>query len=122
MGASSGIGISSSMKLGLSRSAAPVGLAVTGARVRAAGPGAVEAGAARDRPGAALWSRGFFLRYTTQQVTTMKIKPGAPAPGRRDRMGPRCDERGGVEYRHLRAASPVNGLKASPMPSGWTAN
>src|SRR2546428_106141 len=88
MGASSGIGISSSMKLGLSRSAAPVGLAVTGARVRAAGPGAVEVGAARDRPGDVLWSPGFFLPYTTQQVTTMKIKPGVPAPGMRDRMGP----------------------------------
>src|SRR5881397_1024489 len=76
-------GISSSMKLGLSRSAAPVGLAVTGARVRAAGPGAVEAGAARDRPGDVLLSPGFFLPYTTQQVTTMKIKPGVPAPGMR---------------------------------------
>src|SRR5256884_265244 len=122
MGASSGIGISSSMKLGLSRSAAPVGLAVTGARVRAAGPGAVEAGAARDRPGDVLWSPGFFLRYTTQQVTTMKIKPGVPAPGMRDRMGPTFDERRGVEYRQLRAASLVNRLNARPMPFGWTAN
>src|SRR5206468_2310965 len=122
MGASSGIGISSSMKLGLSRSAAPVGLAVTGARVRAAGPGAVEAGAARDRPGDVFWSPGFFLRYATQQVTTMKIKPGVPAPGMRDRMGPTFDERRGVEYRQLRAASLVNRLNARPMPFGWTAN
>src|SRR2546428_2793466 len=122
MGASSGIGISSSMKLGLSRSAAPVGLAVTGARVRAAGPGAVEAGAARDRPGDVLGSPGFFLRYTTQQGTTMKIKPGVPAPGMRDRMGPTFDERRGVEYRQLRAASLVNRLNGRPMPFGWTAN
>src|SRR5438445_7682990 len=122
MGASSGIGISSSMKLGLSRSAAPVGLAVTGARVRAAGPGAVEAGAARDRPGDVLWSPGFFLRYTTQQVTTIKIKPGVPAPGMRDRMGPTFDERRGVEYRELRAASLVNRFNARPMPFGWTVN
>src|SRR5437773_6420961 len=122
MGASSGIGISSSMKLGLSRSAAPVGLAVTGARVRAAGPGAVEAGAARDRPGDVLWSPGFFSRYTTQQVTTMKIKPGVPAPGMKNRMGPTFDERRGVEYRQLRAASLVNRLNDRPMPFGWTAN
>src|SRR5712691_1978128 len=122
MGASSGIGISSSMKLGLSPNAVPVGLAVTGARVRAAGPGAVEAGAARDRPGDVLWSPGFFLRHTTQQVTTMKIKPGVAAPGMRERMGPTFDERRGVEYRQLRAASLVNRFNARPMPFGWTAN
>src|SRR5213083_1606075 len=122
MGAFSGIGISSSMKLGLSRSAAPVGLAVTGARVRAAGPGAVEAGAARDRRGDVLWFPGLFLRYTIQQVMTMPLKPGIPAPGMKNRIGPTFDEQRGVEYRHLRAASVVNRLNARPMPFGWTAN
>src|SRR5437773_2363526 len=122
MGASSGIGISSSMKLGLSRSAAPVGLAVTGARVRAAGPGAVEAGAARDRPGDVLWSPGFFLVLYTQHMTTMRIKPGIAAPGMRERMGPTFDERRGVQYRELRAAKLVNRLNARPMPFGWTLN
>ena len=52
----------------------------------------------------------------------MKIKPGVPAPGMRDRMGPTFDERRGVEYRQLRAASLVNRLNARPMPFGWTAN
>ena len=52
----------------------------------------------------------------------MKIKPGVPAPGMRDRMGPTFDERRGVEYRQLRAASLVNRLNARPLPFGWTAN
>src|SRR5438046_4192749 len=52
----------------------------------------------------------------------IKIKPGVPAPGMRDRMGPTFDERRGVEYRQLRAASLVNRLNARPMPFGWTAN
>ena len=52
----------------------------------------------------------------------MKIKPGVPAPGMRDRMGPTFDERRGVEYRQLRAASLVNRLNARPVPFGWTAN
>src|SRR5438034_880485 len=49
---------------------------------------------------------------------TIKIKPGVPAPGMRDRMGPTFDERRGVEYRQLRAASLVNRLNARPMPVG----
>src|SRR5438034_1640961 len=52
----------------------------------------------------------------------IKIKPGVPAPGMRDRMGPTFDERRGVEYRQLRAASLVNRLNARPMPFGWTVN
>jgi len=40
----------------------------------------------------------------------------------RDRMGPTFDERRGVEYRQLRAASLVNRLNARPMPFGWTVN
>jgi DNA repair photolyase len=40
----------------------------------------------------------------------------------RDRLGPTFDERRGVEYRELRAASLVNRLNARPMPFGWTVN
>src|SRR2546426_8172070 len=87
------------MRPGPSRNADPAGLAVTVARVRAGVPAAGEAGAARNRPGDPSWSPGFFLANYTQQVTTMGIKPGVPAPGMRNRMGPTFDERRGVEYR-----------------------
>src|SRR5438067_7145866 len=50
------------------------------------------------------------------------IKPGVPAPGMAARLGSTLDERRGVEYRQLRAASLVNRLNARPMPFGWTAN
>src|SRR5438128_2715818 len=40
----------------------------------------------------------------------------------KNRMGPTFEERRGVEYRQLRAASLVNRLSARPMPFGWTAN
>jgi len=52
----------------------------------------------------------------------MGIKPGVPAPGMRNRMGPTFDERRGVEYRELRAASLLNRFNARPMPFGWTLN
>src|SRR5256885_14009216 len=87
------------MRPGPSRNADPAGLAVTVARVRAGVPAVGEAGAARNRPGDPSWSPGFFLANYTQQVTTMGIKPGVPAPGMRNRMGPTFDERRGVEYR-----------------------
>src|SRR5256886_17213159 len=109
------------MRRGPSRIAGPAGLAVTVVRVRAGDP-AGEAGAARDRPGDPSWSPGFFLETYTQQVTTMGIKPGVPAPGMRNRMGPTFDERRGVEFRELRAASLVNRFNARPMPFGWTVN
>jgi DNA repair photolyase len=50
------------------------------------------------------------------------IKPGVPAPGMAQRLGPTMDERRGVEYRELRAASLLNRLSGRPMPFGWTAN
>src|SRR5256712_11676147 len=109
------------MRRGPSRNADPADLAVTVVRVRVGGPQG-EAGAARDRPGDPSWSPGFFLDTYTQQVTTMGIKPGVPAPGMRSRMGPTFDERRGVEYRELRAASLVNRFNARPMPFGWTVN
>src|SRR2546422_3582157 len=110
------------MRPGPSRNADPAGLAVIVARVRAGVPAAGEAGAARNRPGDPSWSPGFFLANYTQQVTTMGIKPGVPAPGMRNRMGPTFDERRGVEYRELRAASLLNRFNARPMPFGWTLN
>src|SRR3989454_499890 len=110
------------MRPGPSRNADPAGLAVTVARVRAGVPAAGEAGAARNRPGIPRGPRAFFLDTYTQRVTTMGIKPGVPAPGMRSRMGPTFDERRGVEYRELRAASLVNRFNARPMPFGWTVN
>jgi DNA repair photolyase len=50
------------------------------------------------------------------------IKPGVPAPGMAARLGSTLDERRGVEYHELRAASLVNRLNARPMPFGWTVN
>lgn len=50
------------------------------------------------------------------------IKPGVPAPGMAGRLGPTLDERRGVEYQELRAASLVNRLNGGPMPFGWTVN
>src|SRR5712691_9800381 len=122
MDASSGIGISSSMRLGPSRNGAPVGLVVTVAPVRAAGPEAAEAGAARESARGLFLVPGVSLAIYYSTGDEMKIKPGVPAPGMRDRMGATFEERHGVEYRQLRAASLLNRLNARPLPFGWTAN
>lgn len=53
-----------------------------------------------------------------------KIKPGVPAPAMAGRLGGAIGERGGVEYRELRAAGLLNrfNTRTRPMPFGWTAN
>lgn len=50
------------------------------------------------------------------------IKPGVPAPGFAARLGETIDERRGVDYHVLRAASMVNRCSEPRMPFRWTAN
>jgi hypothetical protein len=53
----------------------------------------------------------------------MAIRPGVPAPSLAARMGEEAlRERGGVEYRELKARSLLNRCKAPRMPFSWTAN
>jgi DNA repair photolyase len=52
----------------------------------------------------------------------MPIRPGVPAPSLAPRLGPTLRERGGVEYRELRARSLLNRCSSPRMPFEWTVN
>lgn len=53
---------------------------------------------------------------------TAAIKPGVPAPGMVARLGETIDERHGVDYHVLRAASVLNRCSEPRMPFRWTVN
>jgi DNA repair photolyase len=57
---------------------------------------------------------------TSQKLPS--IKKGVPAPGMASRLGGTIDERRGVEYHEMRAASLLNRVQDRPLPFGWTVN
>src|SRR5688500_7602697 len=57
------------------------------------------------------------------KTKAMAFHPGVPAPNLAARMGPdTLRERGGVEYRELKARSLLNRCDSPKMPFTWTVN